>query len=509
MGAEEALDVLDHARRAQRHAEVQAALAMLHVASTYRAEITRDKVQLGRDGTPLVDDFCCLELAAALGRSVESVTGEVIGLLDLQYRHPRTWLAVRDCRMPLWLARKITDTTRSLGLGQALWVDATLAPFLTRLPATRLLRFAAGLAVQADPQAADHQWHSPSDRYVWIGDIRGDGLRDLGGRLTAADACYLDAALEQLSAILATHGSPQDPQERRAAALGILATPARALAMIQCAVQQPSLIQTQAGTRHHTGQNHPSDPDPANRAEPDSAEPDPAEPDPADPADADPADLHAAPGPRSPHGCAGHTCGTITVNPDRLLPKTTLIVHISDHTLLTRQGVGRCEQLGALTTNQIRQVLADSRVTVRPVVDPNGIIPVDHYEIPEHIRRAVLLRHPIEVFPYAVRRGDHLDLDHTNPYRWDGTAGQTTPDNLGPLRRKTHRAKTHAGWRLTQPEPGRFEWTSPLKRRYTVTPAGLTIRHHDPWQTHAPDDEPFNGAALPAPPRRESGSALT
>ncbi|MGB7964501.1 MAG: hypothetical protein WCF12_16280, partial [Propionicimonas sp.] len=120
-------------------------------------------------------------------------------------------------------------------------------------------------------------------------------------------------------------------------------------------------------------------------------------------------------------------------------------------------------------------------------------VPVDAYEIPARIRRAVLLRHPWEVFPYSARPSPRLDLDHTRPCRWDGTPGQTDPDNLGPLSRKVHRAKTRAGWRLRQPRPGLFVWRSPLGRRYWITPDGLT--HNDP--DHRPRDDPG--------PRRRGG----
>ncbi len=106
-------------------------------------------------------------------------------------------------------------------------------------------------------------------------------------------------------------------------------------------------------------------------------------------------------GPRSPFGCAGHTCGTITVPPERLLPKATLVIHLSDDTLTTGVGVGRCEQLGPLTINQITQLLGHSRVEVRPVFNPNGIIRVDDYDIPAPMRRAVLQRHRYEIFPYG------------------------------------------------------------------------------------------------------------
>ena len=67
------------------------------------------------------------------------------------------------------------------------------------------------------------------------------------------------------------------------------------------------------------------------------------------------------------------------------------------------------------------------------------------------------------------RRSNGLDIDHTRP--WEPTGRLTRPDNLGPLSRKVHRAKTFGGWQLTQPSPGNYLWRSPLGFGYLVTPS--------------------------------------
>ncbi|MGB7962921.1 MAG: hypothetical protein WCF12_08205, partial [Propionicimonas sp.] len=62
LGAEEALALVERAQRDRRHAEVVEALGMLRLLRVYRHEVAADKVCLGGDGTPAVDEFCCLEL---------------------------------------------------------------------------------------------------------------------------------------------------------------------------------------------------------------------------------------------------------------------------------------------------------------------------------------------------------------------------------------------------------------------------------------------------------------
>jgi len=58
------------------------------------------------------------------------------------------------------------------------------------------------------------------------------------------------------------------------------------------------------------------------------------------------------------------------------------------------------------------------------------------------------------------------DLDHTSAY----PAGMTCECGLGPLCRRHHKCKQAPGWRLGQPEPGIFRWTTPSGRSYTTTP---------------------------------------
>ena len=119
-------------------------------------------------------------------------------------------------------------------------------------------------------------------------------------------------------------------------------------------------------------------------------------------------------------------------------------------------------------------LLGHSRIRVTPVVRPYADIATDSYEIPEPIRRQVLLRDTHDIFPFPARSPRKADLDHTDPYR-PGGKRQTRAANLGPLTRKPHRAKTHAGWQLEQPTPGIFWWTTPSGDQYRVGPNG-TIR---------------------------------
>jgi hypothetical protein len=49
------------------------------------------------------------------------------------------------------------------------------------------------------------------------------------------------------------------------------------------------------------------------------------------------------------------------------------------------------------------------------------------------------------------------DKDHTRDH---SNGGPTTADNLGAACRHDHRLKHQGGWRLHQPQPGNFYWTT-------------------------------------------------
>ena len=77
------------------------------------------------------------------------------------------------------------------------------------------------------------------------------------------------------------------------------------------------------------------------------------------------------------------------------------------------------------------------------------------------MRDLVILRDPRCVFPHCQRDARACDLDHTIPYDDTGPPGQTRPDNLAPLCRRHHRAKTTGRWQYRRQPDGTYQWTGP------------------------------------------------
>jgi hypothetical protein len=237
----------------------------------------------------------------------------------------------------------------------------------------------------------------------------------ISARLDKSDSIYLDAAVQRLADEFAAQGDDSSLDVRRAKALGMLANPAQVIELIG--------VHTTRGL--------------------------------ADPSQAEATAAQAG-----------------QVAPLLRPPKVQLYVHCHVGQLEDPDELAHVEGLGPVFLDQVADLVGHSQVRVTPAIHLGyGDTVVDAYEVPDRIREHVVVRSRFEVFPYSSRPARVCDLDHTREFR-SGVSGQTRPSNLGPLGRGVHRAKTHAGWGLEQPEPGVFDWTSPAGQRCRVGPGG-------------------------------------
>ena len=89
------------------------------------------------------------------------------------------------------------------------------------------------------------------------------------------------------------------------------------------------------------------------------------------------------------------------------------------------------------------------------------------YRPPSRMREFIAARDKTCRFGPCGQPAWRTDLDHTVPWR---EGGLTCPCNLGGFCRTHHLIKHLPGWRLEQPQPGVFRWTTPAGRSYLVTP---------------------------------------
>jgi hypothetical protein len=435
LNADETLTAIDSCTLATRRAEVDVLVLAAHWADLH-GQLDREispalpgserLIQFGGDGTPEVAEFAPAELGAVLEISTNSATALIAAALDLRHRLPSLWQRVCDHEVKPWMAREIAELTRPLSRDAAHVVDARVARWADRLTWGRLRAYTEAAIIAADPAAAERIVEAAaSQQGVWLGQSNEHGLKDIHIRTEAPNAIWFDATVDRLADSLGALGDDSDKEIRRARAVGIIAHPQQALDLLDNAISP-------AATEH--------------------------EPTVDDPTADDPAD-HERSAPRSSR------------------PKAILNVHIA-HESITGAGnnlVARVEDVGAATLQQVKEWLNRCDVSVRPVLDPIAVAPVDGYEIPDRMRQAVHLMSPADAFPFASSVRRQTDLDHTRPYvpiDRGGGGGQTAIGNLAKLTRLHHRVKTHGRWRVKQPFPGILIWRSPYGRLFLVDHTG-------------------------------------
>ncbi|MFL6063000.1 MAG: HNH endonuclease [Marmoricola sp.] len=147
----------------------------------------------------------------------------------------------------------------------------------------------------------------------------------------------------------------------------------------------------------------------------------------------------------------------------RLADEVVLHVHLAPGADLAA-GVAELEDAGThlLSVDQVRTWCGTAaKVTVKPVIDLARSITCSSYRPSDQLREQVVLRDRTCVFPHCGRRARCCDLDHGRPYDPGGPPCQTCSENLAPLCRLHHRAKTFGGWSYTVLEPGTYLWRSP------------------------------------------------
>ncbi len=198
---------------------------------------TERTVQSGADGTPFVTEFACAEFAALLEMHPAAGRNQLRKVANLRHRHPLLWSRVLKGEVEPW---KALETARLVGreelrltLEQARWVDEESFDWITTLPWGKFVEHIERLIIDADPRAAEERRHeAETTQGVWSTQSGEHGLKTLVARAAAGEIIYLTAVIDRLAEILAHRGDAREIGPRRASALGLLAHPAHALALL-------------------------------------------------------------------------------------------------------------------------------------------------------------------------------------------------------------------------------------------------------------------------------------
>ncbi len=363
-------------------------------------------------GIPAVRWDAPAAFAAANGMSTHQGKAFIRDALVLVHRLPGMFTAVMAGRVTVWRARKIAQAVLGERNDVCAYVNDELVERLQgresigSVVVERLVDEAM-LQLHAEERELD-QIEALDRRYVNVDaeSINHSGVVKVDAAADWADAAPFDETLTALAQ--AIKDLPDYEHEsldvRRSIALGILADPARAQAILDGRVDT-------APTRRRELV----------------------------------ADLHLTEG--------------LLLLGDAVVSDADLKAHLSQ---VIQQWIGR--QDIALTIKGIRHCGgADGGCVDCPAridCDAHSRHAVADYVPSELDKRIVRLAAPRCVHPQCTRRARSCDIDHIRPF--DPDRGPTCPRcNLAPLCRHHHRLKTLAGWRYWKLDPTTYLWVDP------------------------------------------------
>ena len=190
-------------------------------------------MQLGGDGTPLVQDFCLGEIALARGTGVMATDNATADTLDLIYRLPETWEVCLSGGAEIHIARRVAKLSRHLPADRVAIVDRAVARIIARESGGRVLAVAEAKIIEADP-ALHEQRVEAERRRRYVSSSRTDefGLRTVIARVEAGDAVWVEAIVARVAEIIADGYPDASPDELRSIAFGWLARPAELLTLL-------------------------------------------------------------------------------------------------------------------------------------------------------------------------------------------------------------------------------------------------------------------------------------
>ncbi len=408
-------------------------------------------VRMGPLGTPVVAETCPSSLALAQQSSVTSARLLIGDALTIRHRLPRLWDRVVAGEVWGWKAREIARRTSELGPVAAAAVDAVVAGQVELLAWGRFEKLLDATLLQVDEATYQRRVARAAAQRDVRATQSSDGLRTLVARVEAGDAAAFLALVDRVAECLADDGDEEPVAVRRSRAIGIIACQPRLRDLLARHADDPDTVPT-PDERVAAHQADPTDPWAAdlptagwetdrhgNVHQPgfDDLDDDcwtsqqlsgdhgePEEP-PIDDTDlawyaaqhdhAEPTEQPVTTDLREAASDNGQTASGLPVSRvgfdlrpftetevKACGPRVVINVHLTDHTLIDQHGVVRTSD-GPVTLDQFRQWLtqADPTITIRPVLDPAAVAPIDAYEIPARLRHAMTVQHPASVWPFS------------------------------------------------------------------------------------------------------------
>lgn len=170
-------------------------------------------------------------------------------------------------------------------------------------------------------------------------------------------------------------------------------------------------------------------------------------------------------------GCAA-CAGGIKLADAQHRPVTVNVTVPASSLLGVDEQPGELAGFGPISADAARK-LADGGVWRRILTDPASGTVLDvgrtRYRPPAPLAEHIMVRDVRCVWPGCDRPASSPGVDIDHILDW-ALGGVTADHNLGLLCEKHHVDKHNSKWQVRQPEPGRFEYTSPTGHTYTREP---------------------------------------
>ncbi|GGF45612.1 hypothetical protein GCM10011519_19400 [Marmoricola endophyticus] len=382
-----------------------------------------------RLGLPEIVWHAGASFATALGLSTGAGDTLLRDALVLSLRLPLVWDRVLAGQVPVWRARRVATAAVGAPRDVCTYLDQKTAPVAEKIGLAGLDKLIDAAMLDLYPEERESaQLEDLDKRFVKLDEtsINHTGIAELVVRGDWADLSAFDATCSDIARLLGRAGEDgryETFEARRSIALGVLADPARAAAMLADAEATGIASQRTRvfGLIAHLTETNLLNMNPAASDDQQRA-------------------------------------WLIDVL-HRWVGRSDLKVHV--------QGIvhcGGCADCDHDTTNTR---------TIRPGQHATHV-DLDRYAPSSDDRAVVWARDPVCIFPWCDRPARRCDLDHREAFDHDHPAdgGPTCPCNLAPLCRRHHRLKTHAGWTCTTIEPGVHLWTDRYGQSYLHTRGG-------------------------------------
>lgn len=365
------------------------------------------------------------ELAIRLNTGRRSAQALVEEGLAFHRALPMTGEALAEGRIDVARARTMVRRLQDVDAMTAAEVEVAVLPGASERTAAQLSRDVDRALLRIDPDGGvTRRERSRTDRHVSTPKPLPDGMAGIWAVLPAEGAARLDRALDASARALRARGDR------------------RTIAQLCADGLLDATLVGPAWARSLHDHHHPETGPAAGATPPDTRE----------------RPAHSSPAHRPPRA-------EIRVT----VPLSTLLG--VDHAPGDLDGYG---PIDAVTARALAAGGTWRRIVTDPLTD--AVLDVGHtrYRPPAALAEHVIARDRTCARPGCTVSATAFDLDHTIPY---ATGGDTAAANLGPLCRRDHLLRTHAGHRIDQPAPGHFVRTTPTGIRTASTP-GDDGHHH-------------------------------